>query len=967
MSPEGGYRIKTYYPTLEQMKDFSAYIKYIHDDGGNKAGLAKIVPPPEYKPRKAGYCDDKLYDMIIEHPIKQEVTGERGLYQQFNVEYKSQMSVRSFMRLAEEEHNTPVHQSPEELERIFWKNIFTNPSIYGADVPGTLYDDDIEEFNLTRLNTILDNISEDYGVAIPGVNTTYLYFGMWKTSFCWHTEDMDLYSINYLHFGAPKAWYSIPPEHGKRFERLAANFFPHNLKSCKAFLRHKTTLISPQVLKNHSIPFSKCIQEKGEFMITFPYSYHSGYNHGFNIAEATNFALEYWIEFGKWASKCECSSESVKISMQTFVKRYQADRYEKWIRGQDICKDPREPRHLAAAPKPSEFDLYIMGCEEVNYVVDEEDFNKKKNSVSKIKTKAARKAYPSIEETYQRYHELFPQHNNNNKSTPPPDVPHFSPIPNEMVPINPGEFRFYKTPTTLGDDFYEGIDLEKHRERLAVFNAERKAKGKTKKRKTEVKLEKKSKKRPKEPTIPSNSLLQFLPLTFTHEKRFNRCIAALPPHCAICQLMEPHPIDNENIWGPLNQSTSTLANESTTADTTHEDAAQPANVSTITAPITAGPQVEEFTLPSSGPILLPREIFRNFPKTLVGSPSDVKPQTTEDEDLKFLNLNLDSARLLRCIVCMLCVHTTCYGLDECYEPTGEWICDRCQEKNRSMIGCELCPCRGGALKAYKSHWIHIACGLAISGSNFGPLIEPTDKQVKSEDDTTCFYCDKSTGIAKYIEGKCIQCEGYWTDPLDEKSHVQCTKYFHPTCGHRNGAKFIEFDLHKDPDNHLPIRVICSDCQDKIKSTAANDDTESIQSDDTPDASTVQKGTDVIALADDGYYYDGVIDEVRIDSYLEVYFPKDAELEVNVLPEAVIGYDKSKEYKMGQEICVEWKIEGSDETEVRAGKYKGRYQTVDYKVRFRCTSLKPRHVRRADMFLNSEFMPADLLLKYRINY
>ncbi|KAK8753965.1 hypothetical protein OTU49_005026 [Cherax quadricarinatus] len=345
-------KIMVFRPTWEEFKDFTSYITYIESQGANKAGLAKIIPPPEWCPRKSGYDLDSL-DLTIPAPICQVVTGKQGLYQQINIQ-KKPMTVKEFSKLANSDrYRTPKHSSFEDLERKYWKNITYVSPIYGADVSGSITDPDVKEWNINSLGSILDYVNEDYGISIDGVNTAYLYFGMWKTTFAWHTEDMDLYSINYLHFGAPKTWYSIPPEHGRRLERLANGFFPNSFKACPAYLRHKMSLMSPQILKQYSIPFDKITQEAGDIMITFPYGYHAGFNHGFNCAESTNFAMPRWVEYGKRATQCQCRGDMVKISMDTFVKRFQPDRYELWLAGKDIGPHPEDPTRSSAAAQPS--------------------------------------------------------------------------------------------------------------------------------------------------------------------------------------------------------------------------------------------------------------------------------------------------------------------------------------------------------------------------------------------------------------------------------------------------------------------------------------------------------------------------------------------------------------------------------------------------------------------------------------
>jgi [histone H3]-trimethyl-L-lysine9/36 demethylase len=42
----------------------------------------------------------------------------------------------------------------------------------------------------------------------------------------------------------------------------------------------------------------------------------------------------------------------VKISMETFVRRFQPERYENWLQGKDFGCHPEEPGKIYAAPMP---------------------------------------------------------------------------------------------------------------------------------------------------------------------------------------------------------------------------------------------------------------------------------------------------------------------------------------------------------------------------------------------------------------------------------------------------------------------------------------------------------------------------------------------------------------------------------------------------------------------------------------
>ncbi|XP_049274936.1 lysine-specific demethylase 4B isoform X3 [Rhipicephalus sanguineus] len=946
-------KIMVFRPTLEEMQDFSKYLEHMESMGAHKAGLAKIIPPKEWIPRKGGYDD---IDMEIPSPISQVVSGGQGLYQQYNIQKKS-MSVKEFRRVAQSDRfNTPPHFDYEDLERKYWKNIAFNAPIYGADVSGSLYDPGVKEFNINHLNTILDLVGQDYGIKIEGVNTAYLYFGMWKTTFAWHTEDMDLYSINYLHFGAPKSWYCVPPEHGRRLERLAAGFFHNTAQECSAFLRHKMTVISPQVLRQYSIPYNKITQEAGEFMITFPYGYHAGFNHGFNCAESTNFALPRWVEYGKRASQCLCRNDCVKISMDVFVKKFQPDRYELWLAGQDVGCHPEDPSSRVAARPPTHLEMAMLRSmikskskrhpvlskhclvpeedagdtdgTEIYDPEDDEDTKKQrrpsKGSLSKRKgppkgaaqggdKKRPRKprtnstndgdASPtkgSASRNPAQYNSLMQVATEKEEEvTPTPGMPRKLCLSTAVrrQPLHPAPKKRKSHPALIkghGEDssdegWSSGGDTSGSK-----ANSSSSAATTTTTTTGGGNGGSLGAREPGSWAAPYMDLWSFRPANLYAERQLNRHSSTLEPHCALCLLFRPLQYSRE--------------------ETPREQ------------PI----------VPESSAVWMPAVCFVNGGLDVACS-AEVGMPEIPDTDVK-------SSELLVCTSCSVCVHKHCYGVTvPVIKET--WKCDRCAVQPIS-VECCLCSLRGGALKqTTHGRWVHLLCALLV------PEVHLVDQRARSPVDVLrvtpqrarlrCTYCHKLRDrLGCPLElGACIQC-----------TSGKCTTAFHVTCAHAAGVSFLTSDW------PLPIFIKCIKHSSTQSDTKVREDTTRsplVTSRERPPAEPlppVEPGNRVVAKHKNGRYYWGRVQESRSQDLYSVDFEDNSSCD-NLRPEDIVDRDcvQAGPPNPGDIVQVNW-----TDGKLYHAVFKGHKTVSLYTVVFEDES--ERTAKREDIYAEGEELP-----------
>lgn len=95
------------------------------------------------------------------------------------------------------------HEQISESPRTDNAGLKKIPILYASDVPIERAKFKItSSFEMTNFGTLLDVVPS----KVPGVSNPFLYFGLQRSSFAWHTEDMQFFSINYLHYGAPCIW-----------------------------------------------------------------------------------------------------------------------------------------------------------------------------------------------------------------------------------------------------------------------------------------------------------------------------------------------------------------------------------------------------------------------------------------------------------------------------------------------------------------------------------------------------------------------------------------------------------------------------------------------------------------------------------------------------------------------------------------------------------------------------------------
>ncbi|CDY07685.1 BnaA03g18260D [Brassica napus] len=144
--------------------------------------------------------------------------------------------------------------------------------------------------NTAKLPGSLLTFDDCESVCVPRLSV-----GMCLSSQLWKSEKERLYSLCYLHTGAPRVWYSVAGCHRYKFKAFMESFVPKVSGEQSKRSYDSVMAMSPYALHMEGIPVTRCVQNRGQYVILFPGTYYSAVDCGFNCLEIANFATLDWL------------------------------------------------------------------------------------------------------------------------------------------------------------------------------------------------------------------------------------------------------------------------------------------------------------------------------------------------------------------------------------------------------------------------------------------------------------------------------------------------------------------------------------------------------------------------------------------------------------------------------------------------------------------------------------------------
>ncbi|KAH9719670.1 transcription factor jumonji (JmjC) domain-containing protein [Citrus sinensis] len=264
-----------------------------------------LSPPLKHVPRGNWYCLECLNSDKDSFGF---VPGKR-------------YTVESFRRVADRAKKKRFRSgsaSRVQMEKKFWEIVEGAAGnvevMYGSDLDTSIYGSGFPRVCDHRPESVDANVWNEYCNSPWNLNNLPKLKGSilrmvhhnitgveWNFNFSFScTSGGSVWWILLLCFarGDPKCWYSVPGSEAGAFEKVMRSSLPDLFDAQPDLLFQLVTMLNPSVLVENGVPVYSVLQEPGNFVITFPRSYHAGFNFGLNCAEAVNFAPADWLPHG---------------------------------------------------------------------------------------------------------------------------------------------------------------------------------------------------------------------------------------------------------------------------------------------------------------------------------------------------------------------------------------------------------------------------------------------------------------------------------------------------------------------------------------------------------------------------------------------------------------------------------------------------------------------------------------------